>query len=52
MKSAGLNDNDINKIKIWVNDYPKEHPICGYWAIKSEHMAFGLDWIVMMNNVH
>ena len=34
MKSAGLSDNDINKIKIWVNDYPKEHPICGYWAIK------------------
>ena len=30
MKSAGLSDNDINKIKIWRSDYPKEHPICGY----------------------
>jgi alpha-amylase len=36
MKSAGLSDDDIYKIKIWSSDYPKEHPICGYWAIPSE----------------
>ena len=43
MKAAGLSDKDVDKIKIWGSDYPKEHPICGYWAIKSERMAVGLD---------
>lgn len=36
MKDAGLNDNDIYKIKIWESDYPKEFPICGWWNIPSE----------------
>ena len=36
MKSAGLSDSDISKIKIWESDYPKEFPICGYWPIPSE----------------
>ena len=43
MKNAGLSDDDVNKIKIWESDYPKEFPICGYWAIKSERYAVGLD---------
>lgn len=36
MKSAGLSDSDINKVKIWSSDYPKEFPICGSWVIPSE----------------
>jgi alpha-amylase len=43
MKKAGLSDSDVDKVKIWESDYPKEHPICGYWAIKSERYAIGLD---------
>ena len=31
MKQAGLSDGDIDKIKIWSPDYPKEFPICGYF---------------------
>ena len=26
-KSAGLIDGDIEKIKLWRSDYPKEYPI-------------------------
>mmetsp|Transcript_25638 Transcript_25638/g.22652 ORF Transcript_25638/g.22652 Transcript_25638/m.22652 type:complete len:220 (+) Transcript_25638:1383-2042(+) len=36
MNAAGLNDNDVYKIKIWESAYPKEFPICGYWEIPSE----------------
>lgn len=43
MKQTGLSDDDIYKIKIWSSDYPKEFPICGYWAIPSERFAVGLD---------
>ena len=39
MADAGLSQNDINKIKIWSSDYPKEFPICGYWSIPSERYA-------------
>ncbi len=43
MLSAGLSQADVDKIKIWESDYPKEFPICGYWPIKSERYAIGLD---------
>lgn len=43
MKAAGLSDADVNKIKIWGSDYPKEFPICGYWAISAARTAIGLD---------
>ena len=43
LKQSGLSDSDVYKIKIWESDYPKEHPICGYWAISSERFAIGLD---------
>jgi len=43
MKDAGLSDDDINKVKIWSSDYPKEFPICGYWVIPSERLAIELD---------
>jgi alpha-amylase len=26
MRAAGLSDSDINKVKIWESDYPKEFP--------------------------
>jgi hypothetical protein len=40
--ASGLSDKDVDKFKIWGSDYPKEHPICGYWAIKSYGCWFGL----------
>ena len=43
MKSEGLSDDDIDKIKIWGSDYPKEFPICGYWEITPKRHAIGLD---------
>jgi alpha-amylase len=39
MKAAGLSENDVQKIKIWSSDYPKEFPICGYWETPSERLA-------------
>lgn len=43
MLNAGLSQSDVDKIKIWESDYPKEFPICGYWPLKSERYAVGLD---------
>ena len=43
MKAAGLSDGDVDKIKIWGSDYPKEFPICGYWEITPKRHAIGLD---------
>jgi alpha-amylase len=40
---AGLSNEDVQKIKIWSSDYPKEHPICGYWHISSERYAIQND---------
>eukprot|EP01017_Pseudomicrothorax_dubius_P005323 TRINITY_DN11322_c0_g1_i4.p1 TRINITY_DN11322_c0_g1~~TRINITY_DN11322_c0_g1_i4.p1 ORF type:complete len:511 (+),score=122.74 TRINITY_DN11322_c0_g1_i4:116-1648(+) len=45
MRTAGLSDSDISKVKIWSSDYPKEFPICGYWIIPSERFA-------IMNDCH
>lgn len=43
MKKEGLSDNDINMVKIWSSDYPKEMPICGYWIIPSTRFAIEND---------
>ena len=43
MKAAGLSDNDVNKIKIWRSDYPKEYPICGGDDLPDQRNAVGLD---------
>ena len=43
MKAEGLSDDDIDKIKIWGSDYPKEFPICGYWEITPKRHVIGLD---------
>jgi alpha-amylase len=42
MRQAGLSDSEINKVKIWESDYPKEFPLCG-WPIPSERYAIQLD---------
>jgi len=39
MKGEGLSDSDVNKVKIWSSDYPKECPVCGWWAIPAERLA-------------
>lgn len=39
MKSLGLSQNDIMKIKIWESAYPKEFPECGSWQIPSERFV-------------
>ncbi|CAI2361994.1 unnamed protein product [Moneuplotes crassus] len=39
MKTAGLSEEDISKIKIWSSDYPKEFPICGDWVVPAERLA-------------
>jgi alpha-amylase len=33
LSSNGISDTDIQKIKIWSSDYPKEMPICGSWIL-------------------
>lgn len=43
MKKEGLSDSDINKVKIWSSDYPKEMPICGYWIIDASRFAIEND---------
>ena len=43
MREVGLTDEDIDKIKIWGNDYPKEFPICGQYTIQPKRFAIGLD---------
>lgn len=43
MNKAGLTKADIDKVKIWSSDYPKEMPICGYWIIPSTRFAIEND---------
>jgi len=43
LKAAGLSDSDVNKVKIWSSDYPKECPVCGWWAVPAERLAVELD---------
>lgn len=33
LASNGISNTDIQKIKIWSSDYPKEMPICGSWIL-------------------
>ncbi|KAJ3066231.1 hypothetical protein HK102_007702, partial [Quaeritorhiza haematococci] len=43
LASNGISPSDINKIKIWSSDYPKEFPICGRWILPSERFVIQLD---------
>ena len=39
LQNVGLSSQDINKIKIWSSDYPKEMPACGSCIIPSERFV-------------
>ena len=43
LKAVGLSDADVDKVKIWGSDYPKEFPLCGYWEISPKRHVIGLD---------
>ena len=43
LKAAGLSDDDVEKIKLWRSDYPKEYPICGDNDLPDSRNAVGLD---------
>lgn len=40
---AGLSATDINKIKIWSSDYPKEFPVCGQRFMPDERFVIQND---------
>ena len=39
MFNVGLTREEVDMVKIWSSDYPKEHPICGYWTVDSTRFA-------------
>ena len=43
MAKAGLVQADIDKVKIWQSDYPKEFPVCGYWPLPPTRFAIQND---------
>lgn len=43
MLGAGLSQSDVDKIKIWSSDYPKEFPICGYWETPAQRYVIQND---------
>jgi alpha-amylase len=43
LKAEGLSDDDVEKIKLWRSDYPKEYPICGDNDLPDSRNAVGLD---------
>ncbi|KAG2003534.1 alpha amylase [Coprinopsis cinerea AmutBmut pab1-1] len=43
MRAAGLSNEDIQKVKIWSSDYPKEMPICGHWILPPSRFAIQND---------
>lgn len=43
LASHGLSKEDIDKIKIWSSDYPREHPVCGRWVLPSTRFVIQND---------
>ncbi|KAJ3180357.1 hypothetical protein HDU85_004062 [Gaertneriomyces sp. JEL0708] len=43
LKSLGLSNTDIKKIKIWSSDYPKEFPACGNWVLPADRFVIQND---------
>ncbi|RPA85447.1 glycoside hydrolase [Ascobolus immersus RN42] len=41
--AAGISNSDIQKVKIWSSDYPKEHPACGRWIIPASRFVIQND---------
>ncbi|RDL35977.1 Uncharacterized protein BP5553_06589 [Venustampulla echinocandica] len=39
LSGKGFTQAEINQIKIWSSDYPKEMPICGSWVIPASRFA-------------
>ncbi|KAI8899927.1 glycoside hydrolase superfamily [Globomyces pollinis-pini] len=40
---GGLSNTDVQKVKIWSSDYPKEFPACGNWNTPSERFVIQND---------
>ncbi|TFK22391.1 alpha amylase [Coprinopsis marcescibilis] len=43
LAAAGISSQDIQKVKIWSSDYPKEMPICGRWILPASRFAIQND---------
>jgi len=43
LAANGLSNDDINKIKIFASDYPKEFPICGSWVLSPSRFTIQQD---------
>ncbi|KAH6914463.1 alpha amylase [Coprinopsis sp. MPI-PUGE-AT-0042] len=43
LAAAGLSKGDVEKVKIWSSDYPKQMPICGSWILPPSRFAIQND---------
>jgi len=43
LSAAGMSDSDVQKIKLWSSDYPKEYPICGQRLIPDHREVIQVD---------
>lgn len=43
LSSKGFTAAEVDQVKIWSSDYPKEHPICGSWVIPASRFAIQND---------
>lgn len=43
LAAVGLTTDEINKIKIWSSDYPKEYPVCGNRVIDDSREVIQVD---------
>ncbi|PVH72796.1 glycoside hydrolase family 13 protein [Cadophora sp. DSE1049] len=43
LSGKGFTQAEINQVKIWSSDYPKEMPICGSWVIPASRFAIQND---------
>lgn len=43
LSKNGLSRQDIEKVKIWSSDYPKEFPICGRWILPPSRFVIQND---------
>ncbi|KAI8073295.1 glycoside hydrolase superfamily [Gongronella butleri] len=43
LAASGISTTDVEKIKIWSSDYPKEFPACGSWVIPATRFVIQND---------
>jgi alpha-amylase len=43
LRRQGLSSMDVDKIKIWSADFPKEHPACGRWILPPHRFTIQYD---------